>query len=437
MESFLASLQVNVSARRETQTPRANPPRAALQNGARFLYRNVAFLLVCALACLFFYSPLLLIGLLFIPVIFFARWFALGSPFPHTRANVIVLVFLSAVLWSILRAADVHGTVLTTARLLGGVAVMFVIADYADHPGRLWNVAALLAASGVAIAFGAPFVTEPSPDKMFNFTFLFQPERFPFEESNPNMVAGTLAALLPLATALVLGEEKRLRVFGAVAVAPMLLMLFLLQARGAWFAALGGILLFLSLYKRILIGLLPLAILAIVLFSAFGEEIRALSPIPLLNVQVAPSLEGRRVVWDFAAREIVREPFGHGLDSFKSFADNRASDILSEPQRQNAHNLFLQAGFETGLVGLGAFAALFAYALYASWHAVVRDVKRYLAIGVFAALCAAFASDVLEANMWGNKAAFWLWALFGMAVVFGRYGARRRRTLRGKSLESS
>lgn len=434
MESFLASLQVNVSARREPQAHRASTTRAAIQHGARFLYRNVVVILFCALACLLFFSPLLLIGFLLVPTIFFTRWFALGSPFPHTRVNVVVLVFLSAVLWSILRAADLHGTVLTTAHLLGGVAILYVIADYADHPGRLWNVAAALAASGVVIAFGAPFITEPSADKLFNFTFLFQPERFSFEESNPNTVAGTLAALLPLAMALVLGAEKRLRVFGAVALAPLLLMLFLLQARGAWLAALGGMLLFLSLYKRILVGLLPLALLGIVLFSSLGDNIRAVSPIPISSFQIAPLMEGRRAVWNFAAQEIAREPLGHGINSFRNYADNVASDILSEPQRQHAHNLFLQAGFETGFIGLGAFAALFAYALYASWHAIARDVKKHLAIGIFAALCAAFASDLLEANMWGNKAALWLWALFGMAVVLGRYGARRRHTQRGKSL---
>ncbi len=429
MESFLAALQVKVAPRRAKEsTPRKTG------RGARRLYRNIVWVLFLALACLLFFSPLLLVGFLLVLTIFFTRWFALGSPFPHTRVNFILLLFLLAVLWSMLRAVDLFGTVLTTARILGGVAVLYVIADYADHPGRLWNVAAALAASGVVIAFGAPFITEPSADKLFNFTFLFQPERFSFEESNPNMVAGTLAGLLPLAMALVLGEEKRLRAFGAVALAPLLLMLFLLQARGAWLAALGGMLLFLSLYKRILVGLLPLALLGIVLFSSLGDDIRALAPIPIYSFQIAPSLEGRRAVWDFAAQEIVREPLGHGINSFRNYADNVASDILTEPQRQHAHNLFLQAGFETGFIGLGAFAALFAYALYASWHAIARDVKTHLAIGVFAALCAALASDLLEGNMWGNKAALWLWALFGMAVVLGRYGARRRHTQRGKSL---
>lgn len=449
MEFFLAALQVKVAPRRAKETTTRETRR-----GARWLYRNVVWILFLALACLLFFSPLLLIGFLLVPTIFFTRWFALGSPFPHTRVNFIVLIFLLAVLWGMLRAADVQSAVMPAAHLLGGVALLYVIADYADHPGRLWNVAGALAVSGIAIAFAAPFITEPSPDKLVNVTFLFEMSRFYFDWSNPNMVAGVLAALLPLALALLLNGAKgqgesdgqvgstantpktvaALRKVGALALAPMVVMLLLLQARSAWFAAVSGVLIYLGLFRRWLIVLAPVTLLLLFLLNAYSDELRALLPFRVSRLQFTPSLQGRREVWDFAAAQIVREPLGHGIGSFKAFAENAGGDRLTEPQRQHAHNLFLQAGFEVGFIGLGAFAALFAYALYASWHAIARDVKKHLAIGVFAALCAALLSDLLEANMWGNKAALWLWALFGMAVVLGRYGARRRHTQRGKSL---
>ena len=96
----------------------------------------------------------------------------------------------------------------------------------------------------------APFLTSSSGDKLFDVSFLFRPGLSGLEESNPNMIAGALAALLPLSLALILGEAKRLRIVGAVALAPMLIMLLLLQARGAWFAAFAGVLLYFSLYRR-------------------------------------------------------------------------------------------------------------------------------------------------------------------------------------------
>jgi O-antigen ligase len=225
-----------------------------------------------------------------------------------------------------------------------------------------------------------------------------------------------------------------LRLVGAVALAPMLVMLALLQARGAWFAAAGGVFLYLCLYRRLFIALLPVMVLSLVLLNVFSQELGSALPFQLDDLPFIQGLQGRQMIWEFAAREIVREPLGHGTNTFRLYAENLASDLLTTPQRQHAHNLFLQAGFEIGLIGLAAFAALFGYTLYASGHAVVRGVKHDLSSAVIAALCAVLVSVLLEANMWGNRSALVLWGLFGMAVVLGRYGARRRRRQRGRSL---
>jgi hypothetical protein len=208
MPVSVSSLQINIPARALEQSDKQSNPRAALKRGAGVLYQNIVIVLVPALICVLFASPLVVPGLVLIPFIFFVRWFALSSPFPRTRVNSIILVFLLAVLWSMWRAPDPASITLTVARILGGVALLYAIVDYADHPGRLWNVAGGLVGAGAVIAVFAPFVAATSADKLVDLSFLFRPVAVGLEPSNPNMIAGALAAVLPLALALLLGKDE-------------------------------------------------------------------------------------------------------------------------------------------------------------------------------------------------------------------------------------
>jgi O-antigen ligase len=304
---------------------------------------------------------------------------------------------------------------------------MVVVVDYAESPGRVWNVASALVLFGLGVAFVTPFITQPAQEKLFDASFWFN-ENLPhwYDLSNPNMVAGTLAVLVPLALALALGDARGLRFIGSIALLPMLIMLVLLQGRGGIAALLAGITVFAVLYRRRLLILVSVGMVVLLLAVQW-------TGINLNVAQAAGSLEGRRQVWQFASGLLFEQPLGIGLNAYSSYADVLMGDLFSIPQRGNAHNLFLTVGLDTGLVGLAAFTALLGYGLYASWHAYRREVKRTLAIGIFAALVAAMVQGLFENNMWGNKSAIVLWALLGMCIVLGRFGARggarrRRRT---------
>lgn len=444
MAVSVSALRINLAHHPLAAIP-PSPTRAALQNGARAVYSNIVFVLALAVACTLYASPLLVVGLALVPTIFIVRWLALSRPFPRARVNVLVLVLLLSVLWSMLRAPILYSTVLPVARILAGIATMYVVLDYAHRPSRLWNVALALVVAGAGIALAAPFLTQTSPDKLVDASAFFRPGLANLPQSNPNMIAGALAALVPLALALVFGQSEdrpeedmpptdsatqTRRLVGAVALLPILIMLFLLQARGAWIAALAGVLLYFGMYRRIILALFPLLILVVVVVNgSFSSGVNAPNqpplPTPLRVLHISSLFEGRFQVWDFASVQIVREPLGHGLNTFPLYAGALASDLLAVPQRQNAHNVFLQVGFEVGLVGLAAFVALCAGALYSGLHAVTRRVKRDLAAGVLAALCTALLSALLEANFWGNSSGLVLWTLFGMAIALGRYGERR------------
>lgn len=402
-----------------------------LQRIARAVYPYALFLVLPLLVVLLFVRPpLLLVGYVGVLVFFGIRWLALSSPLPVTRINPILLVFALSLAWGMLHAATMQSTVVPVARILTGIVAMYVVVDYAERPGRLWNVAATLVVVGVIVAFVAPFVTEPAPDKLFDAGALFHPAGILNKVSNPNVVAAALAVVVPLSLALLTDPEKRFRFLGAVSLPPLLIMLTLLQARSMWAATMLGVVLFGALFRRWIMVLVPVVVLAVMVYGVFAAPLE-FPTVPVGPAHVRDLLQGRKQVWEFAATLMVREPLGIGINAYPNFANNLAGDWLADPQREHAHNLFLQAGLDIGFVGMGAFAALFAYAFYASWHAVRHAIKRNLASGVFVSLVVALVGGMFEVNMWGNRAGVLLWALFGMAIVLGRYGAQvRERTPR-------
>lgn len=419
-------LQIKIAASSTNDAASLPLPRTRIQRVARSLYQNAVLIALPVLVVLLFASPpRVLIGLFCVPLLFGLRWLALSSPFPVTRANPIVVVFALTLLWGMLRAPVLGETLVTVARLLAGLTALYLVVDYAERPSRLWNVAAALVLAGILIAFAAPLVTEPAQDKFFDVSLLFRADRVRIDTSNPNVVAGAFVLILPLALALLTQQERRFQILGLIALPPILVMLALLQARSAWVAAGSGILLFAGLARRWVLSLVPVVVLALILINMYNDNL-SLPKIPLERLQLASALEGRQRIWEFAAKQIVREPLGLGVNSFTRYAENLAGDYLTEPQRDHAHNLFLQVGVELGLLGLGAFAALYAYALYASWRAMRLGIKRYLALGVFVALVVAILNGLFEVNLWDNKGGLLLWVLIGMAVVLGRYGARVR-----------
>ena len=232
--------------------------------------------------------------------------------------------------------------------------------------------------------------------------------------------------LIPLALSLLFSPETPYHRIGSITIGPIAVMLLLLQARGAWIAALLGLTVWGSLYKRRLLAVVPVLLLAFALFTILADQIPEYRFRPF-GKNAAISMEGREAVWAFAIQQLRREPLGIGIGEYPRYARTLGRGYLEAPQRKNAHNTFLQAGLDTGIVGMAAYTVLWGYAFYAAWHAVKRHVKQTLAIGLLAALCTAFASGLLEANWWSNGTAFFLWTLFAMATVLGRVGTRKHR----------
>ena len=390
------------------------------------LYQNAPLLVLAMWLLGLVDSPLLLFALLIALLVFFARWLGWGAPLPVTRVNAVVLVLALALLVGMLRAPSVLSTVFPVTHIVTGIVTFFVAVDYAHPLHRVWNVTALLLLLGMVCAFATPYFTQPPGNKFFDAAFLFHSRRLAWlGQVNPNIAAGLFATLVPLALSSIFSGQARYRRIASIALGPIVVMLLLLQARGAWIAALIGVAVWIGLYKRAILALVPIVLVAFVALTMWAEE-SSLESLRSVAERATISLEGRVAVWQFAVQELARAPLGIGVGEYTRYAAALGENVLAKPQQENAHNAFLQAGLDTGIFGLAAFAALWGYAFYGAWHAVSRHVKQVFALGLFAAFCAALVSGMLEANWWSNGATVFIWTLFALSVVLARVGTRRR-----------
>jgi O-antigen ligase len=86
----------------------------------------------------------------------------------------------------------------------------------------------------------------------------------------------------------------------------------------------------------------------------------------------------------------------------------------------NAHNLWLQVGLDTGLVGLLSFIAFWVVLAVIVFGAYRAGHGRDLAIGVLAALAVMAVQEWGESDYWGYKASFVMWYVFGLALLFDK-----------------
>lgn len=222
---------------------------------------------------------------------------------------------------------------------------------------------------------------------------------------------------------------------GALALPPLLVMLILLQSRGALFAVALGLSVYATLHRRWLLPLIPLALLA-------GLALNNLAggPLPtqyayLRSVDNVPeSLETRTAIWQHAAGMLLRAPLGIGVNNFETAAalepaaqppaeltpnataQGGLADVFAGRAIPHAHNLFLQIGLDTGIIGLGAFVVVLGVALYRAWRAYRQGVERALAIGVLAAFVVILTHGMLDLIFWNAKPELFLWATIGLAL---------------------
>lgn len=352
------------------------------------------------------------------------RWLANGSPVPMSQANVPILIFLTMVAIGFALSPAPDLAVGVAGQAVASVTIFFALLDQVHSSVDLWRIAGGFAALGILLAVVAPFTVDWAPNKLFGLSEFYVRlwPRLP-KETNSNILAGALAPIVPVSLALVAQGEHRIRILGAISLAPLLVISALLQSRGALFGLAIGLAVWATLYRR---WILPLVLIALLGILVINGAVGGPSPTQLLYGDIgAPtptvdtSFIQRQDLWIQSFYLIHQFPlFGIGLGAYTQVAPYAWPYSFSQPGpiQNHTHNLFLQIALDTGILGVAAFAVLLLYAFRSAWVTYSRRNEPHLAIGIMAAMIVVVVHGMGDVIVWGtSKSSVVLWILLSLA----------------------
>jgi putative inorganic carbon (HCO3(-)) transporter len=357
---------------------------------------------------------------------FFLRWLAHRPLVPISRANLPVLILLLMTMVGLVISPAPDMAILTIAQVVASVTIFYALFDQVSSFDDLWRLVGVILIIGVLVAFIAPFTVRWSATKLFGLPAFYE-EIWPRIDkvSNPNIVAGALAPIVPLSLALIEKNDRRSRVLGALAISPLIIILILLQSRGALFALLLGVVIWIALHWK---WTIPVMIIASSVTLVFLTMMGRVSAIQLLygseSISSDTSFIQRQDMWAQALYLIRQSPLvGIGLNAYSQVGPVSFPYSPSQPGMvmPHVHNLFLQIALDTGIIGLAAFVVLLGLAIAAAWQAYRAHVERHLAIGLLSAFVVVIAHGFGDVAVWGpSKSSVILWILLGIAFAFDK-----------------
>jgi O-antigen ligase len=243
-------------------------------------------------------------------------------------------------------------------------------------------------------------------------------------------MAGALATLLPLPLALALAipmtSRRQSWLRGALLMVCLLeiSVLILTKSRGGYIAL--GVGLWLTLW---LSGRRRWAAALIIVAALAGAWLATQPPAemtegldPTQAALDASSWAFRQQVWHTAIQVVSDFPFtGVGAGTFNDVAALLYG--FYAPNNPGAHNLFIQAGVDLGLLGLISFLAILILVLWAAlqaYHLLNTSQDRVLqavAIGGLSGIVATIAHGLVDTHTWGSKGAFIPWMVMGLIIA--------------------
>ncbi len=372
--------------------------RTAIRKMALLLDRWHWLLLALAAPLLIFPSPASSPVLLIVPVLWVVAWVAGDKPLPRTPLNGTILLLSLMVLVSLYATYDIAISLPKIGGMVLAIGVFYAIAREGQRPTGWWLSFLLFLAIGVGIAslgllgprwiakvgFLTPLISRLPP----RLTGLVGAEH----GFHPNEVAGALLWVTPAfitLTILLLAKAKALcMTFGraramalvslVAAVALFVTGVFVLtQSRGGYIAfAFTSLALFVVVLLPLARGLVlsSLVILAVVLGVVLSQQGAEAIWDGLMGSDLAGdpafslnTLQWRVELWSRALYGIQDFPFtGMGMNTFRHILHvlYPLSFVGSDMDIGHAHNEFLQAALDLGILGLVAFLALYLVAFW-------------------------------------------------------------------------
>jgi putative inorganic carbon (HCO3(-)) transporter len=402
--------------------------------------RHWATLEVVWLLCL---APFLLLPGRFLPVSY--QWLAVMAAFlfwpirkaisgrfsistPINLCVLLILLWLPVTIWASVdraRSWEVAGY------LVFGITLGMALVNWTSTQRQPERIAWVLLALGTLLLLLGPLLIV---DHGASFAPLASLQRLgePVarrlgETMNPNVLAGALAVIFPLALALSLRwdwtSRRWLSTLSGLLAIGIVAIIVVTASRGSLLAIAAAVPLLLILRWPRLLFLAPVLLLgAIVLFYLHG-------PTLLDQLAAGPATSGfaeRVEIWQRALYAMQDFPFtGIGLGTFDRVIPLLYPYFLISPAVDipHAHNLPLQVGVDLGVPGLIAYAAL----VICLFVMLISPLRRRalalhwtLAAGALGALVAILVGGIFDVANWGVKLAFVDWLLIAMVVVLHR-----------------
>jgi putative inorganic carbon (hco3(-)) transporter len=395
------------------------------------------------LGWLIFLSPFLLFvtldqwwWLLGIPFMWLCAWAVVGRPLPRTPLDFPVAVMTVLTLVSLVITPNLNLSLPPAANLFLGVAVYYAIIEVSQVPRGISISMGGLIALGVGIGLlgllGAQILGKSSL-----LVSLATQLRQPLgglsglaEGFHPNIIAGALLWIMPLALAVSIGlwrsqtgRQRRWNWLTGAATLWMAGIVLISQSRSSWFGLIAGLAGMLGVVNRSarkwLVGFSIMLLLAVMLI---GPQLVLMldslqSSVGTLNWQF------RTEVWRTALQGARDFPFtGFGIGAFPQVSRLLYAVAVSPGvEVPHAHNEFLQAAVDLGAPGLIAWLALYIGSfgmLWQLWHAAPPTNSvvgvRYIVLGLYGGLLAHAAFSLTDAVAFAAKPGFIIWILFGL-----------------------
>ncbi len=387
--------------------------------------------------------------LLLIPLLWLVRWVGYGRPLTPTPLDWPVwgLLLMTAVGFAV--SDDRLYSLPKATGLVYGTAVFYAAAAYTHaQPRRLWWLVAAQLLCGLIVVGIALFgVRWTSKFGQLDAILAYTPARLlevtPGEVGiSPNEVSGVLLWVLPLAVVLSLAilrypralwwELGGLSLIAALFVwgttLAMLAVMVLTQSRAGLLGlatglGLMGLLALARLRWWLAVGLLLVGVaVATAVWSFYAPQITAVL-VEQSGERSIETMQGRLQIWERAITALHEFPLtGMGINRFRVLVfDYYPTYFLPrDTDFAHAHNHFLQAGLDLGLLGLIFYLALWlgtAALAWLSWRRGATVWRRVLGLGILCALAAYFVYGLVDAVALGAKPGFIFWLLLGLTAV--------------------
>jgi len=330
---------------------------------------------------------------------------------PGSALRSALLVFVAAAAISLPSATNLRAGGLELLRILAAV-MMFIVLEQLivnhDVLRRVLLAAFLSLVFPLAYTLSGFVASGPASEVKGAFTRITGPF------STSNVFARYLMLMIIFGVALYPHLGRRLRLALGAALALSSVFLLLTYTRTAIIGTAIGVVLVGALHsRRLLLGLLVLAVCAFLLVPQLSSRFTQLGePATSADVASRNTLTWRINYWTEVLPLANSSPVtGIGLTSTQF-----ATDEAKQP-----HNDFVRAYVETGLIGLGAYLAVLV-ALVALGLRAVRvsppgTLDRGVAVG-FLGCAVAFVAVSLAANVLSNVVLLWYLFAFAAAASF-------------------